>query len=295
MFRSEYARIRMGTRVRIVMYAAEVDLADRAAEAAFARIERVEGALSDWRLESEVVGLRAAEPEVWHAVSPDLDRALQVSCAVRESTGGAFDPACGRMSQAWRRSRELGETPVEWAELIAHAGPPGDRVQARGGEVRFRLPVPWLDFGGVGKGLAADAAIVTLRDHGIASALVDIGGDMAIGAPPPGRSGWRVRGAGSEIELVLAWCGVATSGGGAQHIGPRSHIIDPRTGRWMQRHDDVTVIAPSGAMADALASAGCVLGAAALQESLVGQDGITVLSISLPKQDTGCQVGSIGQ
>jgi len=295
MSRSEYARVRMGTRTRIVMYTDRPDQADAAAEAAFDRIEQMEAVLSDWRLESEVVALRSSQPATWRGVSPDLERALRVSRVVSDMTAGAFDPACGRMTQSWRQARDRGTPPPTWNEEIAEVGPPGDRVQIRSGGVRFMAPVPWLDFGGVGKGLAADAAIGTLRAHGVSAAMVDIGGDIACGGPPPIRSGWRVQVPGSHIELELAWCGVATSGAGAQSIGPDSHILDPRTGRWMQRHDDVTVIAPSGAMADALASAGCVLGAPRLARAVGGHDGIIVRSAALPNPDTGCQGGSTGQ
>ncbi len=293
--RSEYVRIRMGTQARIVLYAADEALAAQAAAAAFERIEQLEAVLSDWRVESEVARLRAAPPDVWHQVSPDLDQALQISLGVRRATGGAFDPACGRMSSSWRRSREQGEPPVEWTEVVSQVGSPGERVQARSGEVRFCRPVPWLDFGGIGKGLAADAAVATIRDHGIEATLVDIGGDLAIGGPPPGQAGWSVWLLAGEAPLVLSECGVATSGSGEQHNAGRSHIIDPRTGRWMSRHGDVTVIAPSGAIADAMASAGCVIGAASLQDAVSVKDGVIVLAPNLSKPERGCQVGSSGQ
>ncbi len=63
----------------------------------------------------------------------------------------------------------------------------------------------------------------------------------------------------------------------------------------MSRHGDVTVIAPSGAIADAMASAGCVIGAASLQDAVSVKDGVIVLAPNLSKPERGCQVGSSGQ
>lgn len=293
--RSEYSCIRMGTRARIVLYAQNEAVATRAANAAFDRIEAIEAVLSDWRVEGEAVSLRQAAPWVWHPVSPDLDRAIQISHQVWKSTGGAFDFACGKMTASWRRSRDRGEPPTEWTEMIADAGPSGGRVKVRQGAVWFAPPVPWLDFGGVGKGFAADAAIEVLQTHGVLSALVDIGGDMALGAPPPGQAGWAIHHSDGRPPLYLAACGVATSGSSEQHTGGRSHILDPRTGRWMQRHVDVTIVAPTAAEADALASAACVLGADSIQSIVASWDGVAVLPGSLSKPATPCQGGSSKQ
>jgi thiamine biosynthesis lipoprotein len=96
-----------------------------------------------------------------------------------------------------------------------------------------------LDFGGFGKGWAAQQAMRKLSKYG--SALVDAGGDIAVSGPLSDGSAWPVgveapfeRGVAKHL-LALSKVGVATSGrdhrrwiaGGAwQH-----HIIDPRTGR----------------------------------------------------------------
>ena len=69
------------------------------------------------------------------------------------------------------------------------------------------------------------------------------------------------------MKLLLANCAVATSGSAFQSVeieGRRySHIVDPRTGLGVEGASSVTVIAPSGMRADALASAVSVLRAEA--------------------------------
>ncbi len=271
----EYGCIRMGARARVVIYAEDPAQAAAGARAAFAQMAVVEAALSDWQIDSPVARLRAAAVETWIEVDPIIDEALRVAAAVTAVTGGAFDPACGRMSAAWRVARREGRMAEDWEDWTAQHGPGASRLWLQPGRLRFGDPVPWLDFGGIGKGFAADRALAALASRGCGAALVDIGGELALGAPPPNERGWRVARpdgrAGGGRDLLLSNCGVATSGAGEQmlqgHQGTvASHVIDPRSGRWLGGHETITVVAPTAAEADALASAGCVLGAAVLRE-----------------------------
>ena len=120
-------------------------------------------------------------------------------------------------------------------------------------------------------GFAVDEALAVLKQHGLSRALVNGSGDMALGDPPPGETGWRIGVAPLEPNqppsrfLRLAHCGVSTSGDAWQYIeiaGRRySHIVDPRTGVGLTTRSSVTVIAPNGMAADGLATAVSVLGA----------------------------------
>jgi len=136
------------------------------------------------------------------------------------------------------------------------------------GKVEIHTRGVRLDFGAIGKGWACDRALDTLAAHGITSALVELGGDLACSAPPPGRTGWTISaGNGTQAEdarLSVAHCGVATSGDDAQGWlvdGQRlSHIVRPQTGDALRNTSRVTVVAANGANADALATAVEVLG-----------------------------------
>ena len=127
-----------------------------------------------------------------------------------------------------------------------------------------------LDLGGIAKGYAADEALRVLCTRGIDRALVDAGGDVVIGDPPPGRIGWRIGIAPLEVDgapsryLTLAQSAIATSGDAFQFVeigGQRySHIVDPRTGFGLNHRQSVTVRARDGITADSLATAVSVLG-----------------------------------
>lgn len=267
------------------MYAQDESTAADAAAAAFARMADIESIISDYRLQSEVTKLREADPGVWVDVSKDLSAVLAEATRATRQSDGAFDVGCGRMSSAWRLARSSGEQPQDWSRWVRSHGPGSGRLEVRQHQVRFETPIPWIDCGGIGKGFAADQALSTLMAYGIDVALIELGGDIALGGPPPGTDGWSIDFDIGDITvqsapLQLSWCGVATSGAGEQHISTgeqfASHVIDPRTGEWVGRHADITVIAPTAAQADALASAGCVIGHAALRQQLIDQPGIRV-------------------
>ena len=115
-----------------------------------------------------------------------------------------------------------------------------------------------LDAGGIAKGYAGDEALAAVRRAGVSIALVSVSGDLAIGDAPPRRGGWKVDAGGKVLELSNA--AVSTSGAAEQHLGPYSHIVDPRTGMGITDPLTVTVVAPRGIDADALATAISVLG-----------------------------------
>jgi thiamine biosynthesis lipoprotein len=83
--------------------------------------------------------------------------------------------------------------------------------------------------------------------------------------------------ASPPTPLLLAHAAVSTSGDASQWLevdGVRySHVFDPRTGQALRGHRSVTVVAPSGLMADALATATSVLGPWAGRELVEAEPG----------------------
>lgn len=252
----------MGTRARIVVHAEGDPTA--VAAAAFDEMARIEAVLSDYDPASEAMQIAAKPVGRWHAVSPTLLDVLLKSRDLWRLSDGAFDPTLGPLTQLWRESRRAGRLPDRQAlsAVLAASGFQHVEIDADRSAVRLARSGMRLDFGGIGKGYAAGAAIAVLREAGFASAMVDLGGDLALGDPPPSRTGWRVEietGLGAASIERLANVGVATSGDLEQFIelgGVRySHIIDPRTGLGLTRRVAVTVVAPQAWLADAAASA----------------------------------------
>ncbi len=122
------------------------------------------------------------------------------------------------------------------------------------------------------------------------AALVDLGGDMAIGDCPPGRAGWRVaidpveRGRRPNYYIEVANCGVATSGDKHQFVtidGRRySHLVDPATGLGLQRSSRVTVVACDATEADGFASVFTLLEVDESVSMANDRDGLELLGIA---------------
>ncbi len=272
--RFEYEEAVMVSEFRIVVYAPNAQIAERAATDAFARAHVLDSLLSDWTSDSEVSRLSLVSgADTCVAISEDLLYVLLHAQRIACASSGSFDVTIGPLTRLWRWAMRRGELP------------PDDRMRAAGDAVGYqklvvderarcvRLSVPnmKLDLGGIAKGFAADEMLKTLKSHGLPMALVDAGGDIVAGEAPPGEVGWRVRASAVDAEggltsedLWLSEAAIASSGDRFRYMevdGTRySHIVDPRTGQGLTVRRLVTVIAPSGIEADALASAISVMG-----------------------------------
>lgn len=262
----------MGVQARLVIYAPDSERARAGAERAFQLLHDLDRCLSHWSEESELSLLVARADEGLVGVSPVLFDVVRRALAWSEATGGAFDPTLAPLVALWRESVRTKRLPDEAALERARAltGRGRVRLDAATGSVGLE-PGTRLDLGGIGKGYACDRALARLADAGLSHSLVELGGDLALGAAPPGRAGWLVAAGCAEPRrrLELTHCGVATSGDSVQYVvidGVRySHLIDPSTGLGVTGPTCATVVAPDAATADALASAACLIDVEALR------------------------------
>jgi len=264
--RYEYERILMGVQVRLVMYTTNESAAKAAATAAFERVADLETILSDYQHDSELMLLcdRAGSGSV--PVSDDLFRVLEYAEKVSQASDGAFDVTVGPVVQLWRaarRSKNLPD-PLALASARAKVGHHLMKLDRRARTVALAIPGMRLDLGGIGKGYAGDEAIKILREHGVASALFEAGGDIVVSAAPPDRAaGWLIETQDGR-RFDLADAAVSTSGYTEQFVEidgiTYSHVVDPRTGIGLTNQFAATVIARRGITTDALSTAATVLG-----------------------------------
>jgi thiamine biosynthesis lipoprotein len=219
--------------------------AARAIDAAFAELHRYE----------EELAIGAAESY------PLRGAAARAAEEYREATRGAFDARIAVMTKAWRF-----ETPEPRI--------PSDREI----DSALRAHDRGWDFGGIGKGMAADGAADVLRVSGAGSAIVNLGGNIRTIGAPSGREEWRIgvrhprnpEGTLGEIELSSDHA-AATSGDYERFVlapdGTRlHHILDPMTGRPARRGGvegrivSVTIVAATATAADAWSTGAFVLG-----------------------------------
>ena len=218
---------------------------------------------------SEIYALNHGENPVLSQETLDLTRK---SLEYAAKTNGAFDPTVYPITAAWgfttgeKRVPDSGEI----ALLLEKVG--YEKVSAEGKRVVLNDGAE-LDFGGIAKGYASDKCAEIMRENGIKSAILNLGGNIyALGKRPDGNL-WRVGVAdplGESAEdnagiLSVSDRAVVTSGnyqrGFTQNGVVYGHIIDPKTG-YPAESDliSVTIISPDGTLCDALSTALFVMG-----------------------------------
>lgn len=271
--RFEFKRTEMAIPTRIVLYTADNATATRAADAAFSRFHDLNAVFSDYDPQSELRQLcNTSGGGKFVHVSTDLWRVLVRAQEISERSGGAFDITISPVVHLWRSARQTKELPplASREKALARVGYQFVRLDAQQQAVELVKPNMRLDVGGIAKGYAVDEAMGVLRKLGIERMMVDAGGNIGLGDPPPDKPGWRIGIAPPEVGsppreyLSLCRMALSTSGDTWQYTiidGTRySHLIDPRTGMALTDHSSVTVVGPDGLNTDGLSSAVAILG-----------------------------------
>ena len=224
-----------------------------------AAIAEIDGQMSPFRAGSELSVFNASRTAGWQPMPEALCQVAGEALRVAELTGGGFDPTVGPLVS------RFGFGPIK-----------GDTGLFRGIEItvdalRKQSPGLTLDLCGIAKGHALDRIADLMVKAGVFDALIEVGGEVrALGRHPDGRP-WKVaiadpraKGVAAQRIVSLGPLALATSGHSANGLtGPvsTSHIIDPRRGRPASTSLlSVSVLAETGARADALATGFCALG-----------------------------------
>jgi thiamine biosynthesis lipoprotein ApbE len=212
-----------------------------------AEIERLRQILSTYDPSSIIRQYMAGE----RAAAPELDELLAAYEVWSVRTGGAVNARLGAVIELWKQAGQAGRLPG--AEALQQA---------------VNQPLA-LNVDALGKGYIIDRAVAVAQRFAPAG-LLNIGGDMrawgdvswTIGVADPRNP---ADNAPWLTSFGLRDAAVATSGDYARYqliAGRRySHIIDPRTLQPVQQVTSATVVAAAALDANALATAGSILGA----------------------------------
>ena len=167
----------VGIRVRDVGACAD---AQAAVAAAFAAVQRVHELMSFHDPDSELSELnrRAARDAV--AVSPWTFEVLTRAVEIAVASAGIFD--CAVAPQLIRTGHLPVPASCDLAQFPAGPNHRGFHEQVQllpQQRIRFGTAM-LIDLGGIAKGFAVDRAVDVLREHGIAAASVNAGGDLRV-------------------------------------------------------------------------------------------------------------------
>jgi thiamine biosynthesis lipoprotein len=246
----------------------------RSAEAALDEIDRLEKQLTVFQEQSEVSRLNRLAPSLPVPVEERLFNLLAYAARLSEETEGAYDITTGALTRAWGFYRRRGRVPTdeERAEVLARVGMRHVVLDPERRTVFYRRPVE-INLGSIGKGYALDRAAAVLRDSWNLPAALLHGGHSSVyanGTDPADPRGWAVGiphpwEAERRLAVVrLRDRALGTSAATFQHLEYNGrklgHILDPRTGWPAEGVASVSVVAPTAAAADALATACYVMG-----------------------------------
>ena len=198
------------------------------------------------------------------AIEPDrfFREVRALSDRYKEETGGAFDVTAAPLFDIWGFGFTADSLPDPGRVAAALAACKEEKI---------------LNFNAIAQGYTCDVIAGYLHSLGVKNMLVDIGEIFCEGVNPSGK-GWTIGvdnptddndTPGKDIRSI--WqsdggaCGIVTSGNYRKFYikdGKKyAHTIDPRTG-YPVTHDllSATIVAPTGAEADALATACMVIG-----------------------------------
>lgn len=231
-----------GTLVEVSIHGESEARAREASAAVLARFDELHRSLHAWQ-SSDLSRLNTALAHGERAtVTPELAAMLRDAQTLAAHSDGLFNPAIGGLIALWGFHADTPQAQVPDAEAIAgwvNKQPRMSDLVIGHDTVSSRNPAVQLDLGGYAKGRALDDAAAILQAHGIANALVNIGGNV-IALGRHGDRPWRVgiqhpRQPGTLATLDLRdGDAIGTSGDYQRYFeldGRRySHLIDPRSG-----------------------------------------------------------------
>lgn len=256
----------MDTYMEVTAYGAN---SKYAVEQAVSEIERLDALLSTGKGKSEVTQLNKKKESV---LSEDYEYLLKRSMELYESTQGLFDITIYPLMRAWGFTNQEYRVPEqeEIDALLEHVDASKLYYEESIGMLQLPQEVE-IDFGGIAKGYTSMCVTQLMREAGVESGIVNLGGNVqTIGKKTDG-SNWKIaiKSPYEDIPYLgvisIAEAAVITSGGYERYFEEAGevyhHIIDTRTGRPAQSGlISVTIVCEDGTLADGLSTALYVMG-----------------------------------
>lgn len=256
-----------GTTVTIKLLHADPRVAQDAIADALVQVKKIDALMSIHQERSQVFALNKFG--VLDSPDPQVLFVLRFAQQLAELTAGAFDITVQPLWQAFSLARAKGALPssseidtakalVNWRALVLEPH-----------QVRFGAAGMGITLNGLAQGYAADLALEALRARGVEHALIDTGEHGAIGSKAHNVP-WVLGVANPRRPETLSSTvtmdsrRVATSGDYAMTFSSdfvHHHIFDPASGESPPALASVTVVAPTGILADGLSTAMMVMGA----------------------------------
>lgn len=253
----------MDTTMDFTVYGSEAALLD-----AQARIESLEEELSVTKSTSEIAEINQ---NGFGTVTKSTAELLKNALSVCSRTSGALDISVYPIVRAWGFTTDAYRVPDD-AEIAALL-PFVDYTKVVYNESTGEVTLPQgmeIDLGSVAKGYAGQQAANLLREEGVTSALLNLGGNVqTVGSKPDG-SAWQIgikdpKTGEPMMVIAVRDKAVVTSGGYERYFEQDGktywHIMDPKTGHPANSGLlSVSIIGEDGMLCDGLSTSLFVMG-----------------------------------
>lgn len=253
----------MDTVMDLTVYGESEDALDAAEE----EIKRIDTLLNRGNENSEIYQINNKKTA---ELSDETAELIKTAVGISEKTNGAFDITTAPVTDLWGFYGGNFRVPTDSELKTALDGVGYKKIQLDGRNIAIPESSS-IDLGGIGKGYASDRVIEVLKNNGVKSAVISLGGNVqTLGKKPDGQA-WKI-GITDPMDksrllgtVRVTDCAVVTSGGYQRYFEADGvtyhHIIDPATGRCTDSGlASVTIIAKSGTIADGLSTALFVMG-----------------------------------
>jgi thiamine biosynthesis lipoprotein len=265
-------RKKMGSRFEMTAVHPDRGIAQKAVDSAYAEVDRLEGMISSWKETSETAKINKNAGREPVRVSRELFNLIRRALKVSRLTDGAFDITFAGVGRLWdfKASDARPPSPDDVRKAMRHVGYKNVVLDEKKRTVFLRDSKARIGLGGIGKGYAANRAVILLKENGVEHGVVNAGGDLVAfgrredGAPWDITIAHPLRPDRVFARIELTEQAVVTSGDYESFMvadGKRyGHILDPGTGYPADALRSVTVVCPDAELADALATAVFVMG-----------------------------------
>lgn len=269
-----YELVVFNTIGRLVIWEDDRTSSNNIAREVIANLQHLHNCLNIFDPESEVSRLNQTPAQTSFHCSDTLWQVLLAAKEAHQLTGGAFDITVGPLMRLWGFHHKCDSLPSteEIAQALDSVGLDKLLFDETTQSVTFTCDGMSLDFGGLAKGFALDYVLPLLEERGYQSYMLNLGGNIYCSKkPPPGQRqafqiGIRDPADANKIIRTLALRGsfISTSANyeravliGEKKIG---HLLDPYSGKPVQRQGSVTVVTSKGAWSDSFSTAVFVSG-----------------------------------
>jgi len=285
----------LGTFGSISVYSNSEEEGNAIIDKAYDRIREIENLMSTSIENSDVYNMNKNAGVKPVNIDPSTAEVILEGFEYYSITKEAFNIGLGSLIELWGIGKDWQKVPTseEIAEAQKHIDLNQLEISKENGTAFIKDPNMLVDLGGIAKGYSVDEAIRILKENGIKSGIVNLGGDVyALGTKIDGTP-WRIGVSNPEIGESNSIARIATSDKSVVSSGDYEryfienevryhHIIDPKTG-YPTDNDivSVTIVSDTSRDGDVLSTAIFILGldeGLKLIESLPGVEGILILN-----------------